>query len=191
MYEIEVENKNIIITDPCYLNDVMNEKDKTDELKNYWRKFNKGLEGDDYRSKLKKFGFTNNICCSTKYGDWSCTTYKVDFDPTRIKTFEDLKLFEEERTASVNIGGFCADAGMVCVVDAEEIKKFNPNFFEWAFFHKYCVTGVYNFTGKIGVIDIDPHSENFPHFRIRVIYGVADKEKNPNGYNFLAYQTGL
>jgi hypothetical protein len=189
MYEIKVENKNIIITDPCYLDNVMNKKDKTKELDEYWHEFLGNMDSDDYSPRLQRFGFTDNICCGTGYGDWSCTTFRVGFDPTEIKEMEDLEKIDEDQL--INIGSFCADAGMVCVVDAEELKKFNPNFFEWAFSHRHCVTAIYDFTGRIGVTEIDPHSKDFPYFRVRVIYGVADKEKNPNGYNFLAYQTGL
>lgn len=193
MYEIKVENKNLIITDPCYLNHVMDEGDKTGELSRYWETFLGGVKGDDYHSRLTRFGFTDTIVCGTLYGDWSCTTYQITSDPKEIKTIEDLdKLAEmEEGKDKYPIGEFCADAGMVCVVDAEELKKFNPYFFEWALFHKHCVTAIRNFTGTVGVLDIDPKHAGMPHFRVRTIYGIADKEKNQYGSNFFAYQTGL
>lgn len=193
MYELKVEHKNLIITDPCYLDNVMNDKDKTDEIREYWHKFVGGINGDDCSSRLERFGFTDNICCGTLYGDWSCTTYRianVDFDIKSIKELKDLERFDKEEK-KYEMGNFCADAGMVCVVDADELKKFNPNFFEWAIFHKHCVTAINDFSGEIGIIDVDPHSESFPHFRNRVIYGIADREKNKYGYNFIAYQTGL
>lgn len=190
MYEFKVKNKNIIITDPCYLDNVMNKNDETEELRNYWLKFlGSDFCDDDCSDRLKKFGFTDNLCCGTIYGDWSCSVYKVDFDPREIRTIEDLTKLEENPPIN-RIGGFCADAGMVCAVDSEELKKFNPNFFEWALFHKHCVAPIYNFSGEIGIIDIDPKEKDFPHFRYRLVYGVTEKE-TPYGYNFLAYQTGL
>lgn len=196
MYEFKVENKNIVITDPCYLDNVMNKKDETEKLKNYWHKFLGGNfcdSVDDCSDRLKKFKFTENICCSTLYGDWSCTTYNVKRDPREINTIEDLEQFEkiEDWREKYSIGKFCADAGMVCVVDSDELKEFNPHFFEWACFHQHCVTFIHEFTGTIGVTDIDPHEKDYPNYRIRLIYGIADKEKNKYVNNFLAYQTGL
>lgn len=192
MYEFKVKNKNIIITDPCYLDNVMNKNDETEELRNYWHKFLCGDfcdSVDNCSDRLKKFGFTDNLCCNTIYGDWSCSVYRVDFDPREIRTIEDLTKLEENPPIN-RIGGFCADAGMVCAVDSEELKKFNPNFFEWALFHQHCVAPIYNFSGEIGIIDIDPKEKDYPHFRYRLVYGITEKE-TPYGYNFLAYQTGL
>lgn len=196
MYEIEVLSKNLVITDPCYLDNVMDDKDTTEILRNYWRKFlgNDYCDSvDDCSKRLRKFGFTDNICCSTLYGDWSCTAYRVEQDPREIKTIDDLNKFDEMEISGkkYSIGQFCADAGMVCVVDADELKRFNPHFFEWACFHKHCATFINNFTGIIGIQDIDPHYENLPNDRIRTIYGVSNKTNNKYEYNFFATQTGL
>jgi len=190
MYEIEVENKNLIITDPCYLDNVLDKNDLTLALMDYWEKFIGGIRGDNYSSKLQKFGFTNNICCSTLYGDWSCTAFHVKIDPREINTVKELDKFDnlKESIDKYHIGKLCADAGMVCVVDADDVKKFNPHFFEWAIFHQHCVTAIPNFTGTIGIHDIDPKYEDMPHYRIRTIYGISSVKKNDN---FFIYQTGL
>lgn len=185
MYEVKFENKNLIITDPCYLDNVMNDNDMTPELLKYWNKMCDYLSGD-LCNGLSSFGFSNFICCGTKYGDWSCTTYRTDIDPTTLNTVEDLDKLAKEMTDKKPLGRFCADAGMVCVVDADELKKFNPNFFEWALFHPHCVTAINNFTGTVGIHDIDPKNEKFPHFRVRLVYGISDNEK----YNFCSFQTG-
>ena len=189
MYEIKVEKKNLIITDPCYLDNVMPGVEcKVD--KHYWPSI--CMEGDDCSRPMGHFGFTDNICCGTMYGDWSCTMYRTEVNPLEaLKTVEDLNVFlKESQESRKEIGSFCADAGMVCVVDADELRKFNPSFFEWALFHKHCVTAIMDFTGTVGIHEIDPHWEDMPHYRHRLVYGIADKEKNKYGYNFVSLQTG-
>ena len=83
----------IIITDPCYV-----AKD------NDWdHVFNE--------TNLKKLGFTNYIWESTIYGDWSCTTVRINPDNSKEK-----------------IGKFCADAGLVGVFLLSEVLKYNPEY---------------------------------------------------------------
>lgn len=189
MYEVEFTNKNLIITDPCYLDNVMNKDNLTDGLRNYWDKFCNYLHSD--LGDLSRFGFTNGFACGTKYGDWSCTLYNVDYDPRDIKTFDQLMEAYGKTVTENNkgCGEFCADAGMVCVVDSEEIQKFNPYFFEWAMYHKWCVAGVHNFTGTVGVIDIENSNSKYRDVN-RILYGVAKNPDTPFGKNFITFQTG-
>jgi hypothetical protein len=95
---MKVENKTIIITDPCYIVD----NDKDWELSDY---------GEDMTG-LKDI--TNCETSNTIYGDWSCTVYKGTLD--------------EEPIEQNKLGNFCADAGMVGVFELEEVLKYNPNF---------------------------------------------------------------
>lgn len=193
MYEVEFKNKNLVITDPCYLDNMMDGVDdcKLHGRKEYWEKFLKGNWNDDWSENLSRFGFTTNIARDTKYGDWSCTAYYVDFDPREIKTFDDLVKYSKEVTKGNNgFGIFCADAGMVCVVSTDELKEFNPHFFEWAFLHKHCVTVVKNFTGTVGVIDITDENSKYNDVH-RILYGIADKTENSNAKNFITFQTGF
>lgn len=190
MYEIKVEKKNLIITDPCYLDNVMiGVISKVPQ--DYWSHICSDYS-DDCSSKMERYGFTNNICCGTMYGDWSCTVYQTEVNPIdALKTVEDLNVFlKDSQESRKEIGSFCADAGMVCVVDADELRKFNPAFFEWALFHKHCVTSIFNFTGTIGIHEVDPHWKDTPNYRHRLVYGIADKEKNKYGHNFVSLQTG-
>lgn len=194
MYEVEFKNKNLVITDPCYLDDIMNGGDekKFHGRDEYWSKFLSGWDYKDFNGNLsKKFNFTTNIACDTKYGDWSCTAYYVDFDPRDIKTFEDLVKYSKEVTKdNKGFGDFCADSGMVCVVSSDEVMEFNPYFFEWAFLHRHCVTMVKEFTGTVGVIDIVNENSKY-HDVHRLLYGIADKTENPNAKNFITFQTGF
>jgi len=189
MYEIKVEKKNLIITDPCYLDNVMPGVEcKVD--KHYWPSI--CMEGDDSSRLMRTFGFTDNICCPTKYGDWSCIVYRTETNPVEaLKTVEDLNVFlEDSQLNQKKYGSFCADAGMVCIVYADELRKFNPDFFEWALFHKHCVTAINNFTGTVGILEVDPYWVDMPHYRHRLVYGIADKEKNQYLDNFVSLQTG-
>lgn len=189
MYEVEFKNKNLVITDPCYLDNMMNDNNLTDELKNYWPKFCRNLHSD--LADISRFGFNNGFACGTIYGDWSCSIYYVDFDPRDIKTFEDFKkVYDDIILNNKCFGKFCADAGMVCVLDSEEVQKFNPYFFEWAMYHNWCVAGVHNFNGTVGVIDFVDEESKYKETH-RILYGIADKEANPNARNFIAMQTGL
>ena len=62
---IKFENKDIIITDPCYIL-------RHDEAhKNDWNI-------SEYGSKLEYLGIKNYLTHHTIYGDWSCTTYNSD-----------------------------------------------------------------------------------------------------------------
>ena len=56
-----IDNKTIIITDPCYI--TPNSSDW------YECKFGENMES---------LGFTNYITSNTIYGDWSCTTYEQE-----------------------------------------------------------------------------------------------------------------
>ena len=95
---MKVENKTIIITDPCYIT-------KNDED---WD----NCEYGDYMDVLE--GITNYESSNTIYGDWSCTIYEGDI--------------EQHSDNNKKLGKFCADAGMVAVFELDEVLKYNPNF---------------------------------------------------------------
>jgi len=111
---MKVNNRSIIITDPCYLDG----KDK-------WY--------DGYEDDLSNHGFTDNIKEGTLYGDWSCTTFQTR-NPN-IKNITELGWYARDvANENINnandevIGQFCADGGEVCVVYRDEVLKINPNF---------------------------------------------------------------
>ena len=95
---IHFENKNIIITDPCYIiRDTEN-----------WHANGNDWDACDMGFNMEALGIKNYLTHDTIYGDWSCTTYNSDTD--------------EE------IGEFCADAGLVSIFDLDEVLKYNPDF---------------------------------------------------------------
>lgn len=162
----------IVITDPCYLDNGMNNSD-------LW-------EASGYGEDLSVFGCSQWISEGTIYGDWSCTTYKGDKEKL-VEFFKKASEIQEplwkdyasrEELAKVRdtvydqlaelkksyeiveIGNFCADAGMVCVVYLDEVLKVNPGFKEWAEEHTWCATIIENFYGEVDYEvdeDMDAH----------------------------------
>ena len=152
--EVEVVNKTIIITDPCYISDGECED---------WK--------DDYEPYIVK---------NTIYGDWSCSVYKGSkeeveniieaWDQFYISWWEvinrkDLTSEEEDaleekyqkKSAEYKekylIGNFCADAGMVAVYDSDKIP---PEKLQWCKEHDWCACFIENYTGPIKYI-IEEH----------------------------------
>ena len=126
---------------------------------------------------MEHLGFTNYICGSTIYGDWSYFTYKGS-EPNEevIDNWRDLYLEffcdynsqeyidnPEKRKELYNTfvkdkqdfldkycyGEFCADAGMVGVFDLDEVRKYNSDIDEWIASHKWCVTVIPDFEGEV------------------------------------------
>ena len=154
----------IVITDPSYLDEGMDNEDDLD----LW-------EASNYGEDLTVFGCSQCISENALYGDWSCNTYKGTRDETkqaretwnkyyfaffskfntyisgeeRAKLREEYKQYEKQFKAEHTLGSFCADAGRVCVVYLDEILKVNPHFKEWADKHEWCVTIIEDFDGDI------------------------------------------
>ena len=152
----------IVITDPCYL---AHGNDKLD----LW-------EASGYGEDLSVFGCSQWISENTIYGDWSCTTYKGDSatlqeffkkasviqEPlykdfasreelfrVRDTVYDELDKLAKSYGGLTELGHFCADAGMVCVVYLDELLKVNPGFKKWAEEHTWCATIIENFDGDV------------------------------------------
>lgn len=143
---MRVENKTIIITDPCYIVNNCTEKNPNPvpftkeavESPNYeeireayydWEEEHNDWKKCAYGSNMEALGISNYICRDTLYGDWSCSTYNTDTKEC--------------------IGNFCADAGLVAVFELDEIRAYNSNIDKWIEDHSWCVTVIKNFTGNI------------------------------------------
>lgn len=200
---MQVQNKTIIITDPCY---IIN-KNKTEknpyqfpwvaglaeklgkkaysELVNNYRNWEN--EHDDwkkcaYGENMEALGITNYLTNSTIYGDWSCTTY--------------------EETTHKKLGNFCADAGLVSVFILDEVLQYNPDFEQWIKNHPWCVTTIENFSGTVdievihisGVYTADDEYEYNGEIRCKAGETWEDDEVRVIGkgsINFFTTQTGL
>ena len=161
----------IVITDPCYL-------DNREDNLNLW-------EASDYGEDLSVFGCSQWISEGTIYGDWSCTTYKGDKEKlseffkkaneireplwkdftseeelakVRDSVWKEIDELVESYGGLTELGQFCADAGMVCVVYLDEILKVNPGFKKWAEEHTWCATIIEDFDGDVRY-EIDDEDE--------------------------------
>lgn len=61
---LNIKNKDIIITDPCYIIRDNNDWDKC-----------------DYGDNMEALGLIHFLVSSTLYGDWSCTTFDYEDNP--------------------------------------------------------------------------------------------------------------
>ena len=146
----------IIITDPCYII----KKDSED-----WRKC-------DYGDNMAALGLTNYISESTRYGDWSCSTWSTprkdveaqleELNALGRARWELMKQYGEDSVqakiyddkiadASLNIekiGHFCADAGMVAVFLLDEVLKYNPDF-DYHINREWTTTLIKDFDGEV------------------------------------------
>ena len=155
----------IIITDPCY---IIRDKDQITE--NDWR-------ACDYGENMKVLGINTYMTKDTIYGDWSCTTYKVDDNPKEIidnfaKAEENSEDYGVECSA---LGEFCADAGLVSVFLLDEVRQYNPDIDTWIASHPGCVTTIKDFDGNVEYY-IDENTDAH-------IYGTGN-------INFFTTQTG-
>ena len=158
----------IIITDPCYIVKKCTKKNpypfpwtteniKAPNIKEMVKKYNEWEDAHDdwtkcmYGQNMEVLGIKHYICESTIYGDWGCTTYKVDSNPKEIiDNFAEAE--ENGRDYGVEclaLGNFCADAGLVAVFLLDEVRKYNPDIDEWIASHDWCVTTIPDFDGEV------------------------------------------
>ena len=83
----------------------------------------------EYGYNFEVFGIKDYMTADTLYGDWGCHVFNID-------------------TKEV-IGQFCADAGLVSVINLDELKKYNPNIEKWVEDHNWCATIIRNFKGRV------------------------------------------
>ena len=158
----------IIITDPCYIVKKCTKKNpypfpwtteniKAPNIEEMVKKYNEWEDAHDdwtkcmYGQNMEVLGIKHYICESTIYGDWGCTTYKVDSNPKEIvDNFAEAE--ENGRDYGVEcsaLGNFCADAGLVAVFLLDEVRKYNPDIDEWIASHDWCVTTIPDFDGEV------------------------------------------
>lgn len=148
----------VIITDPCYI--------IKDNENNDWKRCG-------YGECMEALGIEHCISESTIYGDWSCTTWSTPRKDVEVQLEElnDLcdkhwnaieeygknsvqsdiytRKREEAMEGMKELGGFCADAGMVAVFLLDEVLKYNPDFNKWIKEHPWCVTVIPDFDGDV------------------------------------------
>ena len=132
-------------------------------LDKYYKESRKYNDWDkcDYGENMEVLGIYNYISESTIYGDWSCTTYQTEEEPKELlesilrvlnDNLEDGEYEDDESSVfceSKDIGGFCADAGLVGVFLLDEILAYNPDWKSWIEEHSWCATIIENFEGEV------------------------------------------
>ena len=151
----------IIITDPCYLRLPDHIDDEIDQFTG---------------NGLSQFGFTSYIWEDTLYGDWSCTTFKLEKPLGNRKVSE---LSDDDLKDEI-LGTFCADGGLVGVFLLDEVLKANPNF-DYHITKPHTTTLIEDFDGDVSYIT-EMNKETQDEFAYIVGTG---------NINFITAQTGF
>lgn len=95
----------------------------------------KGASGDvsDAMAWCSRVGLESR----TFYGDWGCTVYRTLNDVWQVDDGDE------------ELGHFTADAGEVCVVPLDEVRKTYPGFESWLDKHRWCGAVIRNFDGLV------------------------------------------
>lgn len=166
----------IVITDPCYIikeNPIKcpNEEDYSTQeelaykaaLDKYFEESRKYDDWDkcNYGENMGVLGIHNYISEPTIYGDWGCTTYRIEKEPKEflesiLRVLNDNlenKEYGDDELPILNegkaIGEFCADAGLVGVFLLDEILTYNPDWKSWIEEHSWCATIIEDFEGEV------------------------------------------
>lgn len=152
--------ESLIITDPCY---ILKPGD--------WLKFLNDGNGNKL-SYLDNYGI-RGFCVPTQYGDWSCKTYILPDDKEPVDIQDKVKRGNPIKYAGWQEGGeFCADSGMVCVVNIEDAIKYNQDAVSKIIGTKLA-TCILDFTGRVWYFDANTPTESMPNLTTRHIMGAG------------------
>lgn len=170
--KMHIDNKTIIITDPCYVvkkedsttvdeneTNVIEERDVVKE--NGWDENNLTLEqayevrksNREYHSKQEEYWDE----CRENYvptNDWNKCEYGENLPAIGLNGIARSTIYGDWSCTTFNsntnetIGEFCADAGMVGVFILDEVLAYNPDFKEYLD-KKWTTTVIENFTGDV------------------------------------------
>lgn len=168
----------IVITDPCYIvkkcteknphpfpwttvniknpniNEMVKQYSEWEDTHDDWRKCQYGIN-------MEALDISTYFTENTIYGDWGCTTYKIDEEPKDFvdsvlqalkDNLEDEEYGEDESSIPYEgeyIGEICADAGLVGVFLLDEILAYNPDWKSWIEEHSWCATIIEDFEGEV------------------------------------------
>jgi len=142
---MEVKNRSLIITDPCY---VAKEED--------WGS-NFDWETNEIDPSL---GFSDYLWVPSGYGDGSPVVFEIDRDINLYKYFNEVskarnnnddESLDELYSLRNDIDGYCMDAGCMCVFYLDEVEKYYPEFFDE--YADHCYSIIENFTGTVTDIE--------------------------------------
>lgn len=137
----------IIITDPCYI--IKSPEDYAKELGIPFPAYPKYTEDiKAYDKAMSEYrSFTN------KYDDWGKCDYGDNMEVLGFSNYISESTIYDDKMFSAtvdlkNIGGFCADAGMVAVFLLDEVLKYNPNF-DYHINRLWTTTLIKDFDGEV------------------------------------------
>ena len=191
---IKVNNKDIIITDPCYL--IKEDNNKNCPIlahPSYPKELD--LKEGDYTPELvlklyrlhKKYNKICDIIDNYNYNeirvdDWRKCNYGDNMEVLGFTNYlvnstiyGDWSCTTFNSDTNEELGKFCADAGLVGVFLLEEVLKYNPNF-DYHISKPWTTTLIKNFTGTIQITN--------PEEGIVSVVGEGN-------VNFYTKQTGL
>lgn len=149
----------------------------------YIRYNGKPIDWGSHEERIKEAG----LCNRTYYGDWGCTV------------FEAMGPVGHSYDKSDRIGEFCADAGMVCVLDMRDAIRICPDIDKWIVEHDWCATVIRGFKGKVRLMTLTTKRwmKDLKDPRKRIVYDDVelrvrgDGMKDGNTFCFESYQTSL
>ena len=147
----------------------------------YIRETGKQIDWDVHEEWMKEFG----LCNTTYYGDWGCTVFAA------------MGPVGHEYKDNAKIGEFCADAGMVCVLDMRDARRLSKDFDDWIEKHKWCATVIKGFKGKVRFMTMKTRRWFKDNQGKRVTYNDTDLRVRGDGmkdgqlFCFESYQTSL
>ena len=153
-------NGDLIITDPCY---IMRAKHHgtVPVTKDDW-------EASAYGTNLEALGIHTYLTRDTIYGDWSCTAF-------------------DDHTGET-LGTFCADAGMVSVIDLQEVLSYNPDF-TWHQTKPFTTAWIKDFQGRVWFEVVDSSEKNDEDYEVHV-RGEGIHKSTGKPFSFHTTQSG-
>ncbi len=160
---MEVKNRKIIITDPCYIFGKL-----TDDWMELMEDFEQGTDRVE-----NEFGITDYIWRPTIVGDWWCSVIKTPYNPK----YEFEKIVDDGNlnniTVSELLGEFTADAGLAGVFYLDEVLKLVPDILDTL---PSCCRTIIQYEGEISC-----------HIYCNCLSIIG---KGTNNFNFLTYHGG-
>ena len=167
---LHIENKDIIITDPCY---IIKQYKYPQEKYVYWKDYDlinknnwdihnltiKQLLANNkaYNEYLKIQEKNHQEYLKERKDDWELSEYGNNMEVLGLTTYlTSDTLYGDWSCHTINedtkqvLGKFCADSGMVGVFILDEILKYNPEF-DYHINREWTTTLIKNFTGDIKI----------------------------------------
>lgn len=132
----------------------------------YIRETDRSFDWDEREALMKDIGLISR----TFYGDWGCTVFR---------TGEDSKVGFIGSECE-EIGNFCADAGMVCVIYMRDARRMSPDIDKWIAEHDWCATVIHGFKGTVRLMTLETRrwmNTDWMSYETKKSLGVKGKRK--------------